>query len=777
MQKTTLLKVIPLLFLTIFRAGHNVSGQSQAVPEIPANVQFAGINVRFDSDARKIVEADVKNLMQNKKYWEDKLDKALLYFPIIEGILIDEEVPIDFKYLAAQESGFNPDAFSSSSAVGFWQFKQETARELGLRVDDEVDERKSINASTEAAARYLKRSNQTFNNWVSSLYSYYLGVEGVKSLIPPNWNYAREVSLTARTDRYMLRFFAYKIAYELGLEKYRSSSPIVLVESPVGKNRTLTDVAKDLNINVNDIKQYNRWLITDRVPGDKEYVVLVPTASSNVNAIRDKLVSVQGNVDRTPSMPEESSSLGFPNLKKSSVQSGGYSFYEINGIPGILARPGDDARAVAKAGNLKSPNFLKYNDMSPNDRIIPGEVYYLARKNKRAATDFHTVRGDESMQRVSQIYGIRLRDLMKYNRIQNRQQKLENGRVLWLTKKRPKRTPIEVKRQSIPTAPPASVPVSEPAPEIAARPADTNTNESSTTAIPQKAEDRKKYTPKMADNVEPAPSRKGKTVQVIEAPDNDPASNNNFQTNNRGNNRVVVVDGNRQNSKPADTNAGYRPSTAAPVSNNNAETISNESVRYHTVERGQTFYSISRLFNLSVGQLLQLNNLTQNDKLEIGQRLIVNRAERSASKPAYNAPVNTPVTTPTPVATEAPPTRSAATGTSLHRVNKGETLYSISRKYDLTIHQLAKLNNLSINDKVVIGQQIIVKESPAIAGQEATNRPSASPGRTTLHTVVRGETLFSISKKYNLTISQIQEFNNLTSNSVQLGQKLKIPNQ
>ena len=148
--------------------------------------------------------------------------------------MIDEDVPTDFKYLAVQESSLTPDAVSSSTAVGYWQFKRETAMDNGMRVDDEIDERKSITASTHGAAKYLKRSNGQFNNWVASLYSYYLGAGGISKLIPPEWSYAREVALDGKTDRYILRFFAHKVAIENALQTHQTSNRFALIEYPNG---------------------------------------------------------------------------------------------------------------------------------------------------------------------------------------------------------------------------------------------------------------------------------------------------------------------------------------------------------------------------------------------------------------------------------------------------------------------------------------------------------------------------------------------------------------
>ena len=237
--ETTMKRIVALTTLFSFFLVGFVVAQAPAVPTVPRSVGFAGMNVQLDEDARAVVQTDVKALMGNKKFWEAKLDRCLLFFPIVEGILIDEDVPVDFKYLAVQESNLQPDAVSASNAVGFWQFKKETALDYGLRVDDQIDERKNITSSTRAAAKYLKKSNTQFNNWVASLYSYYLGAGGISKTIPAEWGYAREIKLDGKSDRYILRFLAHKIAIESAIERYQSPNQFVLLEYPQAGGRSL----------------------------------------------------------------------------------------------------------------------------------------------------------------------------------------------------------------------------------------------------------------------------------------------------------------------------------------------------------------------------------------------------------------------------------------------------------------------------------------------------------------------------------------------------------
>ncbi|MCX7637843.1 MAG: lytic transglycosylase domain-containing protein, partial [Cyclobacteriaceae bacterium] len=135
-------------------------------PEVPHKMVVAGITLTIRDDARREIQEDVNALTRSARHFEIKAQRARTYFPIIEQILREERVPDDFKYLVLQESALIPDAVSVSNAVGYWQFKDFTALEMGLRVDEHVDERMNIVSSTRAAARYLKKNNYYFNNWI-----------------------------------------------------------------------------------------------------------------------------------------------------------------------------------------------------------------------------------------------------------------------------------------------------------------------------------------------------------------------------------------------------------------------------------------------------------------------------------------------------------------------------------------------------------------------------------------------------------------------------------
>ncbi|MEL7145217.1 MAG: transglycosylase SLT domain-containing protein, partial [Bacteroidota bacterium] len=111
--------------------------QSQ-IPQVPSQMEFAGMKLKITDAARAEMQRQVNSLRASDKYFKIKLDRVNLYFPIIERVFKEENLPDDFKYLVIQESALISDAVSSANAVGFWQFKDFTGREVGLRIDKQV---------------------------------------------------------------------------------------------------------------------------------------------------------------------------------------------------------------------------------------------------------------------------------------------------------------------------------------------------------------------------------------------------------------------------------------------------------------------------------------------------------------------------------------------------------------------------------------------------------------------------------------------------------------
>ncbi|MBC7893717.1 MAG: LysM peptidoglycan-binding domain-containing protein [Sphingobacteriaceae bacterium] len=694
-------KVLLLLLLPL-------STLAQNAYRVPRSLDFAGLNVRFDEGARQVIQTDVNALMSNRKVLDARLDRVAQYFPMIEAIFAEEEVPTDFKYLVVQESGLVPDAVSTSNAVGFWQFKKETAGDFGLRVDGEVDERKNIHASTRAAGRYLKRNNATLNNWISTLYSYYLGLGGVQKLIPDDWMGANSISVTGQTDRYILRCMAHKIVYEQELQVYKPA-PVGFYEYRYGNGKTFAQIAAELQVDEAELRRHNRWVGGSTIPPDKEYVMLVPTADKEQLAtVRAKAITTNTKVDVTKNARND---LGFPVLKRLTPAMKNKNlpvFYEINGKRGILAQPGDTPAKLADRGNISFARFQTYNDLADNDRLVAGEVYYLKKKYRKAVVPSHTVQPEQTLWQVSQVYGVRLSRLLKFNRME-KVQRLQPGRVLWLQRKRPKNKPVEVINLPDPPAPRP-----QPSPPVAQRPtfpADANLSPTGGSSAPDP-------TP-----VPVSPNDREVTINVPNSPANPVPSSG----------RVVLipVDGSEAQptvSRPSTVpqkstvyTPAPKPVKPAPMAKKGedveaepearpavvkkpapprpAEVTTKPAARSvtHTVEQGETFFSIARKYEVSVAELREWNGLTENPAVKIGDQLVVSAGEAR----------------PTPTTAISPSKPAAVSKTEAwteHTVQPGETFFSLTRKYGVTPQDLRDWNGFSDYPALNVGQVIKVKK-------------------------------------------------------------------
>lgn len=208
------------------------------------------------------------------------------YFPTIERILREERVHDDMKYLAVAESNLR-NVSSSAGARGIWQFMRETAVQLGLEINNEVDERNHLEKSTRAAATYLRRYKERFGSWTLAAAAYNMGGNGLSSEIQKQLssNYY-DLNLNEETGRYVFRVISFKeilsrpldFGYQLDpvdyyppLDDYR----IITVSEPVP---SLGEFARRYGISYRSLKLYNPWLISDKLtnPNRKTYEIKIP---------------------------------------------------------------------------------------------------------------------------------------------------------------------------------------------------------------------------------------------------------------------------------------------------------------------------------------------------------------------------------------------------------------------------------------------------------------------------------------------------------------------
>jgi len=229
-----------------------------------------------------------RELMVNT-YWHSStllmLKKSNRYFHIIIPILKKHNIPEDFKYLALIESGLT-NVKSPAGAAGFWQIIPGTAKNFGLEISEQVDERYDIEKATEAACKLLRGSYNKFGSWTLAAAAYNVG-EGriAKELERQKANNYYDLYLPDETMRYIFRIIALKLLYEHPTEygyfirKKDLYPPIPTYSVTIDSSITNLPVfAKSMKINYRLLKEFNPWLRSDKLtnPAKKKYILTFP---------------------------------------------------------------------------------------------------------------------------------------------------------------------------------------------------------------------------------------------------------------------------------------------------------------------------------------------------------------------------------------------------------------------------------------------------------------------------------------------------------------------
>ncbi|HEU5289777.1 MAG TPA: LysM peptidoglycan-binding domain-containing protein [Cyclobacteriaceae bacterium] len=394
-------------------------------PEVPHKMQFAGMTLTIRDDARREIQQDVDLLTKSPQHVAIKAERAKTYFPLIEKVFEEERVPDDFKYLVLQESALISDAVSTSNAVGFWQFKDFTAIEMGLRVDREVDERMNIVSSSRAAAKYLKKNNIYFNNWLYALQAYQMGAGGVLQSVKDHESGTKHMEITSKTYWYVKKFLAHKVAYEEAVKGPGAVKVITLVNH---QKKSMEELAREFALQEDELKSYNKWVRTEYIPGDKPYMVAIPTAGDG-KALSEAIASAS----KTKEQPARVNAKP-PDAKNEIVS--------INGIAAMKALAGETSSAFVTRAGIDLAAFLKSNDISVSEKLIAGNFYYLKKKKTKASVPQHVAQPGENLWTISQQYGVQLRKLQKYNGLTGKS--VAAGTVVFLSGKKYTTNPASI---------------------------------------------------------------------------------------------------------------------------------------------------------------------------------------------------------------------------------------------------------------------------------------------------------------------------------------------
>lgn len=282
------------------------------------------------------------------------LKRAGRYFPLIEEKLAQAGMPQDLKYLALAESALIGYVRSRAGAKGYWQFMGQTARHSGLRKDVSVDERLSIEHSTEAALEYLKRLKVMFGSWTLAMAAYNCGESRLNNEIAEQRikDYYR-LDLPIETERYIYRIAAIKIImenparYGYRIPPDRIYQPLRFDTVEINSRRRvhLADLAQALETDFKLLREMNPQILGYHLPTGP-FKFKVPTGLGE--KLPAALAGLAASGPAVPDAPPE-------QPKASPGQSQTNSYYVV--------KPGDTLHRIAMKTGVSISNLKQFNDI------------------------------------------------------------------------------------------------------------------------------------------------------------------------------------------------------------------------------------------------------------------------------------------------------------------------------------------------------------------------------------------------------------------------------
>ena len=316
------------------------------------------IDISYTPELEDLIKKYLKN---RKKFFNENAKLINYYFPIFEKALQNNKAPLELKYLPIIESRLNPRAISKAGATGLWQFMYAAAKENGLELNSYIDERMDPAKSSEAAAKYLLKLKESYNDWTLAIAAYNAGPRTISKAIIRSGGYKNFWNIRGflpyETARYVPSFIATMYVLE-----YANEHGIVLYKEGFTKNKTDTihvkeqiafsHIARFLEIPLDTIEFLNPSYIHKIIPkiNNKTQAITLPENYTLLYAAREKELYDYAEKEF------ESTEKPLPDL------------YSINSKIIYKIKYGEYLGSISKKFGVKIADIMRWNNLS-SDKI------------------------------------------------------------------------------------------------------------------------------------------------------------------------------------------------------------------------------------------------------------------------------------------------------------------------------------------------------------------------------------------------------------------------